>query len=99
MARLYPPEVSEHTESNAERRIFDYIRDQTPDDWTALHSLGLKGHSRKQWAEADFVLVTPAGVWVLEVKGGSIARQNRIWLQNGRAMKQSPFDQAGGAAA
>lgn len=95
---MYPAELSDVVQSPAEVRLFERIRDETPDDWAALHSLGLKGHSRKLWAEADFVLVTPTGVWVLEVKGGSLARHGRKWFQQGREMRQSPFDQGGGAA-
>ena len=98
MARMFPDEPAENTRSPAERKLFPRIRDETPDSWVALHSLGLKGHSRKLWAEADFVLVTPLGVWVLEVKGGRIQRLDRHWLQNGKDMGESPFDQGAGAA-
>lgn len=98
MARMFPETLAEATNSPAERRLFPRIRDETPDDWVALHSLGLKGHSRKMWAEADFVLVTPLGVWVIEVKGGSIQRHGREWFQNGKNMGRGPFDQSAGAA-
>ncbi len=98
MARMFPNAPAEDTRSPAERKLFPRIRDQTPDDWTALHSLGLKGHSRKMWAEADFVIVCSLGVYVLEVKGGSIQRHERQWFQNGKDMGESPFDQGGGAA-
>ena len=98
MARMFPDQPSEATQSNAERKVFARIRDETPETWTALHSLGLKGHSRKMWAEADFVLISPLGVYVIEVKGGAIGRRGRTWVQNGKEMRESPFDQGGGAA-
>ena len=42
--------------SEAERRIFEHLKSETPDSWIALHSLGLTRHRRKPWAEADFVV-------------------------------------------
>jgi hypothetical protein len=98
MARMLPPVISPDTQSPAERQIFRRIEEETPHEWVAIHSLGLKGHRRKAWAEADFVLVTDLGVWVLEIKGGAITRRDRVWLQNGNPMRESPFDQAGGGA-
>ena len=47
MARMRPPYVSEHTRSQAERDLFGAIRDELPNDWTCLHSLGLAIHQRK----------------------------------------------------
>ena len=72
MARMLPAQCLRGTSSEAERRIFDHIRSETPDSWVALHSLGLTRHRRKPWAEADFVVVTPNGIFVLEVKGGAV---------------------------
>ena len=79
MARMVPPIVSDATQSNAEIRLFGKIRDELSDDWIVLHSLGLAGHARKPWAEIDFVLIGPPGVFCLEVKGGRVARRDGMW--------------------
>lgn len=99
MARMLPAAPSGHTESNAELVLFKRLRDDCPDDWVILHSLGLSGHRRKPWAEADFVIVSSLGVLVIEVKGGHIERRERLWFTNGKQLKESPFEQAAGAAA
>lgn len=99
MARMLPRECRNDTPSFAERRLFRRIEVDLSDEWTALHSVGIARHERKPWAEADFVLVGPGGVYVLEVKGGSVQRIDRRWMTNGKRLDQSPIDQAAGAAA
>jgi ATP:corrinoid adenosyltransferase len=104
MAKMLPPAVREKTSSKAERKLFRRIRDEVPDDWYALHSLGLAGHDRKPWAELDFVLVGPEGVFCLEVKGGRIARRDGRWVFTDGAGRSStkdegPFEQVGSGSA
>lgn len=108
MARMLPKSVSAHTRSGAERRLFDRIGDQLSDDWIVLHSLGLTVHDRKPWAEVDFVLIGPPGVFCLEVKGGLVTREDGTWYTTPQVgkhageksrLKESPFEQAGSAAA
>ena len=82
---------------------FPKIRDELSEQWSVLHSLGLAMHTRKPWAEIDFVLVGPTGVYCLEVKGGRIARTEGVWTtmdRDGRtkALKESPFAQVGSAS-
>ena len=104
MARLIPPFHGESTKSDAERQLFPVLASELDDSWTVFHSVGLAGHQRKPWAEADFILVGPAGVFVLEVKGGRIRRERGAWIytnRNGRDSDphaESPFEQAGSAA-
>lgn len=103
MARMYPPHPSERTTSSAEIRVFDWIRDDLPDDWRALHSLGLKSHRRKPWAEIDFVLIGPPGIFCLEIKGGRVSRGDGVWRFTDRnnvvsTKSEGPFDQVAGAA-
>ena len=105
MAVMLPPQPSATTVSDAERSIFGRLKEELPnDEWCVLHSLGLTGHQRKPWAEVDFVLIGPPGIFCLEVKGGAIARSGRIWTTTTRAgrteeLKESPFSQVGSAAA
>lgn len=108
MARMLPPEIAVDTVSAAEILMFGRIRDELSSEWIALHSLGMTIHNAKPWAEIDFVLIGPSGVFCLEVKGGLISRENGLWYttpqrgQNaGRAtrLKESPFEQVGSASA
>lgn len=101
MARMYPDRPGESTKSDAEKNIFNVIKAQMSDDWICLHSLGLTTHRSKTWAEADFVLIGPAGVFCLEVKGGRVSRKSGEWLftnRNGETTvkKEGPFEQAAG---
>jgi hypothetical protein len=101
MARMYPDRPGDSTKSDAEKNIFNVIKAQMSDDWICLHSLGLTTHQRKTWAEADFVLIGPAGVFCLEVKGGRVSRKSGEWLFTNRhgettAKKEGPFEQAAG---
>lgn len=96
---MLPRECPVATPSAAERRLFGRIERELGHEWVALHSVGIAHHPRKPWAEADFVLVGPGGVFVLEVKGGAIQRLDRRWTTNGKPLAESPIDQAAGAAA
>lgn len=104
MARMRPPYVADHTRSQAERQLFGVMRDDLSDQWTVLHSLGLAIHDRKPWAEADFVLIGPSGVFCIEVKGQRVRREAGKWIYTTRDGRDSepkyegPFDQAGGAS-
>lgn len=105
MAIMLPPNIPPDTESQAEKTIFRKFKEELPDsEWVVLHSLGLTIHDRKPWAEIDFVLIGPPGVFCLEVKGGTISREGRVWTTTTRAgrtspLRESPFAQAGSAAA
>lgn len=103
MARMIPATIHPNVRSGAERKLFGIIRD-TPetDDWVCLHSLGLARHVRKRRGEVDFLLLTRKGIFVLEVKGGRVARHGGIWQFTDRygsahEKNESPFDQASSA--
>jgi len=107
MARMVP-ERPANTASAAEVLVFERIRDKLPGDWIALHSVGLTIHDAKPWAEIDFVLIGPTGVFCLEVKGGIVSREAGVWYTAPRhgpnagkrqALKESPFQQVGSASA
>lgn len=104
MAEMIPGEPRANTASSAERKIFGLIQRDLGNDWTAFHSVGIANHRRKPWAELDFVLVGPPGVFCLEVKGGRIARKNGQYHytdRNGNTVvkDQGPFEQVAPAAA
>lgn len=98
MCRMFPPTIADDHGSRAERTIFRKLKNETPDSWVALHSIGLANHATKPWAEVDFVVVTDAGVLCLEVKGGMISHRDGDWFQNNNRLKEGPFAQAGGGA-
>lgn len=99
MARMLPRDCPGDTPSVAERRLFKRMEADLSDAWTVMHSVGIARHHRKPWAEADFVLIGPGGVFVLEVKGGAVRRVGREWTTNGQPLRESPIEQAAGAAA
>lgn len=104
MAVMVPPQPGPNTQSRAEYRLFERLKTEIGDDWTVLHSVGLAGHAVKRWAEADFVLVGPRGVFCLEVKGGRVSREDGIWkgvnaAGEVHAKAEDPFAQAGGQEA
>lgn len=98
---MMPPTCPSKTTA-AEAEVFRRLRDAPDtDDWICLHSLGLARHERKEYAEADFVVISPAGVFCLEVKGGEIKRKDGLW-EIGWPGKtyfsaEGPFKQAQGA--
>src|SRR3712207_1206794 len=96
---MFPERWDDRNHSHAEGLVYRKLRDETPDDWVAVHSVGLTSHERKPWAEIDFVVVGPFGVLCLEVKGGRITVADGRWTTNGSPLRESPFSQVGGAAA
>lgn len=66
-----------------ERVVYEKIGRELPDDWVAMHSLGLPRHEKKVWGEADIVLLSTYGVFSLEVKGGKVSCADGIWTYEG----------------
>lgn len=66
--------------TKSESLIFNLIaHDPALEEYVAMHSLGLAHDSRKSYAECDFVLIGPTGIFCLEVKGGSVTRRGGVW--------------------
>lgn len=98
--RMYPAVIHDGTSSNAERKVFELLdaTDLGPSSY-ALHSLHLARHDEKRMAEADFVVVSPTGVLVIEVKGGGVSRNGAVWSYRDRwgtdhRSSEGPFHQA-----
>lgn len=81
MAYMIPPVFSEDVSSSGERQIFQMLKDDPDtDDWTCLHSLGISKHVVTVYGEIDLVLIVPGeGVFCLEVKSGTVSRNDGIW--------------------
>ncbi len=87
------------TTSKAELKVFEKLADSEFADHhpVGFHSLLLTKHAYKRVGEADFVVVSIYGVFVLEVKGGKISYVDGKWSTEGRNgidQIQDPFHQA-----
>ena len=91
------------TDSKLEPKVFDQLRlafsGGDNSSWFAMHSLNLPRHEYKRFGEIDFVVCGPKGLFVLEVKGGSVSCHDGIWETTNRygetdRLKESPFSQA-----
>lgn len=101
MAKMIPSVISPEIKSNAERRIFEWFRDDPQtSDWIVLHSLGISNHNKVIYGETDFFVLAPGlGLFALEVKGGGVRRENGVWYftnKYGKVSKKErgPFEQA-----
>ena len=100
---MIPSTIHPSVKSSAEKKLFSLFRNAADtDDWICLHSLGFECHIAKRRGEIDFLLLTRKGIFVLEVKGGRVSRENGIWKYTDRfgvvhGKAESPFDQAGSA--
>ena len=93
------PASPHDTGSQAEKRIFERLRTAFDDRYAAFHSLRPTRHPHKRFPEIDFVICGPEGLYVLEVKGGSIACHDGVWRYRDRYGRSSsshegPFRQA-----
>jgi hypothetical protein len=101
MARMIPSVISPEVKSTAERRIFEWFKnDPDTGGWIVLHSLGIANHQTVLYGELDFLVIAPGlGVFALEVKGGRVRRDNGIWYFTNKyniisSKKRGPFEQA-----
>ncbi|MEX1221775.1 MAG: NERD domain-containing protein [Idiomarina sp.] len=98
MNRMLPFRPHSDT-TKSEQWVFNQLAgDPALDEYVILHSLGLARHKRKTYAECDFVIIGPLGVYCLEVKGGYVSRQNGVWTigwpGKSYTSMEGPFKQA-----
>jgi hypothetical protein len=101
MARMIPSVLSPEIKSSAERRVFEWFRDDPQTEgWVVLHSLGIANHRTVLYGELDFFVIAPKlGVFALEVKGGRVKREDGIWHFTNKygqttTKSRGPFEQA-----
>ena len=86
---------------NSERYVYERLGRELPEAWIVLHSLGLADHRQKIWGEADIVILSERGVFVVEVKGGTVSCNDGVWTFGGDfdsyTKRESPWAQAFGA--
>ena len=93
------PEIIFSTPSKAEHRVFSLLQDsETFSGATCLHSLNCSEHAYKQWSEIDFCIASRQGIFILEVKGGSVSVSDGLWHYRGAKSEgtssEGPFIQA-----
>ncbi len=82
--RCYPPEPEFGPSRRAERRVWEVLRGQLPDDAALLHSVPMIERTAEH--EADLVIAWPGvGVAIIEVKGGHVSRHHGQWYQSSRS--------------
>jgi hypothetical protein len=84
-----------------ERSVYEKLGRDLDADWVVLHSLGLHGHEKKIWGEADIVVLSTKGFFALEVKGGKVSCKDGVWHYGepgkpGYTKKEDPWTQAKG---
>jgi hypothetical protein len=96
------PDTPYGTQSRAEKRVFDRLREITIDEkqgiYTAYHSLNLTRHQYKRFGEIDFLICCPKGLYAIEVKGGGVSCKEGIWHYKNRygeinTSREGPFKQ------
>ena len=81
--RCYPPQPEFGAGRTAERRIWEILRAQLPDDAALLYSVAMIERATEY--EADLIIAWPSvGVAVVEVKGGHVSRHHGQWYQSTR---------------
>jgi Nuclease-related domain/PhoH-like protein len=100
MATLIPETPKDCTRS--ERVVYQRLGDELDREWVILHSLGLVDHGSKRRGEADIVVLSTRGIFVLEVKGGHVSCRDGRWYfgtPGGQEVerKEDPWSQASGS--
>jgi len=94
---MHPPTPIVGKTSYPEQQVFNMLAQQLGDDHVVLHSVKTYDHESKPTAEADFVVVSPLGIMVIEVKGDFTCEAG-IWRYSDNVTKtESPLVQAEGA--
>jgi Mrp family chromosome partitioning ATPase len=99
--KIVPSSYPLDIKSNAEKKTFELFQKmEWEEPCICFHSLRLSEHQYKRTGELDFVIVCPSGLYVLEVKGGSVSRdKSGTWTITDRNLvkhkkRESPLEQA-----
>jgi hypothetical protein len=109
MARMHPEYLSPtgrlgrrdtREPSDAERMVFEELGRQFDNQWDVYYSVWFRDTAPGQHAEADFALISAAGILLFEIKGGTVDRladgQWRFRTKRGEVVdirRRGPFDQ------
>lgn len=96
---MFPKVFPQDSKSSGEKKVFEFFKNNAPDDWYVLHSFRLPKHKTVVFGEADFIVVAPNyGVFVLEIKSGGVGFDGTDWIFTNRDREQNykkrgPFQQ------
>lgn len=98
MAKFYPDIAPDYKKSEAECTLYRVLKGLS-DEWVVLHSVYVHQHAYKRSGEADFLLISPRVIMVIEVKGGEVYAEAGEWCFKNRhgdvsRKKESPYQQA-----
>lgn len=98
MAKFFPDIPPDIKKSEAEYSLYRVLKG-LPDEWVVLHSVYVHQHAYKRSGEADFLLISPKVIMVIEVKGGVVYAEGGEWCFKNRhgdisRKKESPYQQA-----
>jgi hypothetical protein len=98
MAKFFPDVPPDYKKSEAEYGLYRILKDLS-DEWSVLHSVYMHQHAYKRSGEADFLLISPKVIMVIEVKGGEVYAEGGQWCFKNRhgeigRKKESPYQQA-----
>jgi hypothetical protein len=107
MASMYPERLPKHLSNDAERRLFQQLKESLSTDYTVIWhahvALTMTGkHENSEQAVIDFLLIHPQrGMLALAVKSGVVGydEQNNAWYtvdpdQERCKLRKSPLEQA-----
>ena len=100
MGIIIPPTFNSHLSLFGEERIFRLFKGSTfPNNYFIFHSINILDHISKKEGETDFLILSPLGILIIEVKGAQkIEVNNGTWKystpNNYYEAKESPFQQA-----
>ena len=101
MAKLIPSTFPPGTPYSEQKVLSRLQSDPLAENWTILHSVGLKKTRIGPYGEIDAVIFIPGkGIICVEVKGGIVKCENGVWSTKNRktnkihSLKKSPFLQA-----
>ncbi|MGE4319550.1 MAG: NERD domain-containing protein [Deferribacterales bacterium] len=99
MIKMIPQRMDPHCSSKAEKKLFQKFAEDDSLLCTIIHSLALAKHETKRKAEIDFLIISKFGIFVIEVKGGGVKREDGKWFTvdaegDEYPLKESPYEQA-----
>lgn len=100
MGMIYPKYLNPDKKFFGEERVFNLFKKiDFPGNFHIFHSLNIPDHISKKEGETDFLILSPFGILVLEIKGAKrIVVKDGIWKYFTETKvyqsHESPFDQA-----
>ncbi len=97
--KMIPSEIPIRAQSAAEKKVHRLLSDIPLEGAAAFWSVLLSEHEYKEHSEIDFLILSPKGIIVFEVKGGGVSCRDGKWIYKDRyghehISQKGPFEQA-----